>query len=193
MEISLERRIDRLEARAQIAELCCDYCTACDDRDMAMLESCFTEDVRFQSGDGKTDVRGRKQTMEMFNLIFADRGPGYHWTHDRKVTFHDTDPDIASGLVLAHAETTPHGVPSIAGIRYNDCYRRVEGKWKIAERQLTMLYYLPMRDFIDRFPTELRIGLNKEWREADFPETLATWQAYYANDQRLDDEQLKKT
>lgn len=193
MQLSLERRIDRLEARAQIAELCCDYCTACDDRDMALLESCFTEDVRFHSRDRQMDASGRSQTMDLFNQLFAVRGPGYHWTHDRKVTFDDVNPDIASGLVLAHAETTPHGEPSIAGIRYNDRYRRVDGQWLFAERYLTFLYYMPMKDLIDRFPTELRIGLNKEWREADFPESLPTWQAYHAKDRHHDVEQLKKT
>ncbi|RYY33222.1 MAG: nuclear transport factor 2 family protein [Sphingomonadales bacterium] len=175
MELSLERRIDRLEARAAIAELGTSYCTACDDRDMALLESCFTEDVRMLSRDGQMDATGRGETIAMFDQMLSIRGPAFHWTHDRIVRFDDNDPDRATGLVLAHAETTPHGKASIAGIRYEDVYRREGGRWKFAARTLSFLYYMEMRDFVEHFPTEKRMGLGGEWRAADFPETLPTW------------------
>lgn len=175
MSLSLEQRIDRLEARAAIAELCMDYCTACDDRDMALLESCFTEDVRLQSKDGLMDATGIGEAMAMFRRMLEIRGPGYHWTHDRTIRFDDADPDRATGLTLAHAETTPHGKASIAGIRYYDDYRREGGRWKFSARTLAFLYYMPMADFVAHFPTPERMGIGGDWRRADFPETLPTW------------------
>jgi ketosteroid isomerase-like protein len=175
MALSLERRIDRLEARAEIAELCTNYCTACDDRDMALLESCFTEDVRLLSRDRLMDATGREAAMAMFRTMLGIRGPAFHWTHDRIIRFDDNDPDRASGLVLAHAETTPNGKASIAGIRYNDDYRREDGRWKFAVRTLSFLYYMEMADFVEHFPTRQRMGLGGVWREADFPESLPTW------------------
>lgn len=175
MTLSLERRLDRLEARAEIAELCTNYCIACDDRDLALLESCFTADVRLLSLDRLLDANGRDEAMAMFRSILGIRGPGFHWTHDRIIRFDDADPDRAEGLVLAHAETTPHGKASIAGIRYNDAYRREGGRWKFAARTLSFLYYMEMADFIAHFPTRKRIGLGGNWREADFPEKLPNW------------------
>lgn len=178
MAMSMETRIDRLEARFAIAELCVNYCTACDDRDMALLESCFTDDVRMLSKDGAMDATGKVATMAMFNRMFAIRGPAFHWTHDRITRFDDGDPDRATGFLLAHAETTPHGKASIAGIRYEDVYRREDGRWKFAARTLAFLYYMEMKDFIARFPTRERVGLAGEWREADFPEKLPSWIDY---------------
>lgn len=172
---SLERRIDRLEARAEIAELCSAYGIACDEHDYDRLESLFTADVRIQSRDGLMDGQGRDAVMAMFGRMLAIRGPAYHWTHDRFVQFDDSDPDVATGLVLAHAETSPNGVASVAAIRYADRYRREEGRWKFAERQLSFLYYMPVTEFAAHFPSAERMGLGGEWRGADFPEGLPTY------------------
>ncbi|MFS0738783.1 nuclear transport factor 2 family protein [Sphingomonas sp. 1P06PA] len=173
--VSLELRIDRLEARAEIAELCSAYGIACDEHDYDRLESLFTEDVVIQSRDRLMDASGREAVMAMFGRMLAIRGPAYHWTHDRFVRFDDADADIASGLVLAHAETSPDGVASIAAIRYADRYRREAGCWKFAERQLSFLYYMPITEFAARFPTADRMGLGGNWRGADFPEGLPTF------------------
>lgn len=175
MELTLETRLDRLESRAEIAELCTRYCIACDDRDLTLLASCFTEDVRLLSHDRLMDCTGREGAMTMFRDMLAIRGPGYHWTHDRIIHFDDANPDHAEGLVLAHAETTPYGKASIAGIRYNDVYRREDNRWKFAARTLSFLYYMEMADFIERFPTRQRMGLGGQWREADFPEKNPGW------------------
>lgn len=175
MNQNMELRIDRLESRAEIGELCSHYCMACDDRDMVLLRSLFTPEINLQSRDRMMDAEGIENVMAMFDRMFAIRGPAFHWTHDRFVTFDEVDPDRATGVVLAHAETTPDGKASIAAIRYHDQYRRLNGKWRFAERQLSFLYYMPMADFIAHFPTEKRMGLGGNWREADFPESLPTW------------------
>lgn len=175
MGLSLEQRIDRLEARAEIGELCSAYGIACDEHDYDRLESLFTADVRIQSRDGLMDATGRDVVMAMFGRMFAIRGPAFHWTHDRFVTFNDTAPGTATGLVLAHAETSPDGIASIAAIRYKDRYRYEDGRWKFAERQLSFLYYMPVTEFAEHFPTEQRMGLGGTWRAADFPEGLSSY------------------
>jgi hypothetical protein len=166
-ELSLDHRIDRLESRALIAELCSAYCLACDDRDMAQLESLFTDDIHIRSMDGAMNARGKAEAIAMFNRLFLIRGPAFHWTHDRFVTFDEQDRDRAAGLLLAHAETTPNGIPSIAAIRYHDRYQRVGGHWLFAERLLSFLYYMPMAEFVG------------DWRKADFPESLESWQEWH--------------
>lgn len=177
---SLERRIDRLESRALIAELGSAYCIACDDHDIVRLRGLFTDDVVIRSLDGKMDASGIDQVMAMFDAMFAIRGPAYHWTHDRFVTFDDADPDRATGQVLAHAETTPDGVPSLAALRYEDEYRRVDGAWKFARRLLSFLYYMPIRDYADRMATSERFFDKGGYRASDYPEKLAAWQLYLA-------------
>lgn len=170
MPLPLEQRLDRLESRAAIAELCVRYNIACDSRDMALLEDCLTPDVHFASRGGQIDADGRAAVMEAYRAIFAVRGPGFHWTHDRIVRFDDADPDSAEGIIFAHAESTPDGQATITGFRYDDRYRRVGGQWRIARRIVAFLYYLPVADYAARFPTRERVVIGGEWRDADYPE-----------------------
>ncbi len=177
--MSLEQRIDRLESRALIAEMCTEYGIACDFRDMRKLASLFTPDVVIRSVNGSMNARGVDAAIAMFDEMFKVRGPAYHWTHDRIVTFDDADPDRAEGLVLSHAETTPNGKASIAGLRYHDVYRRIDGRWYFAERLLSFLYYVPMTEYVSRLGTRQRVLGGGEWRTADYPEGDAHWQAWH--------------
>ena len=176
---ALERRIDRLEARAEIAELCSNYCLIVDARDMAGLAALLTDDVVFESSDGGMDSTGIPAVIDMFNRVLTVRGPGFHWTHDRFVSFDDSDPDTATGIVLAHAETSPNGIVSLAALRYDDVYKREGGIWKFAKRSLTFFYYVPTAEYVDRFKDEKRFNAPDGWREADFPERLESWQQWF--------------
>jgi ketosteroid isomerase-like protein len=178
-EQAIVSRLDRIESRLEIRELITDYCITVDDRDMEHLRTLFTDDVCFSSPSVAMAADGVDQAIDMFNEILGIRGPGYHWTHDVMIKLDGQNPDEATGLVLAHAETTPNGVPSIAAIRYEDKYRRVEGKWKFAARTLKFLYYMPMEKFIERFPTKQRVGVSGDWIEGDFPEKLKSWQDWH--------------
>lgn len=177
---NLERRIDQLESRALIAEMCTEYGIACDFRDVKKLASLFTEDVVIRSINGAMNATGIGAAMEMFNNMFKVRGPAYHWTHDRIIKFDETDPDRAVGIILSHAETTPNGKASIAGLRYNDIYRRIDGRWYFAERILSFLYYVPMTDYISRLHKTQRVLAGVEWHAADYPESDAAWIAWHA-------------
>ncbi len=179
--LSTAERLDRIESRIAIRELLTAYCLACDDRDMEGLRSLFTADVRFRSPSVGMYADGVDDAIAMFNALFRIRGPGFHWTHDLILKFDPTDQDAATGVVLSHAETTPNGEASIAGIRYEDCYRRVGGTWKFSERVLKFLYYVPMREYVAHFPSRSRIGIKDgRWLEADVPETLETWKRWHA-------------
>ena len=175
---SIERRLDRLESHKAMRELATAYCVAADDRDLEGLGRLFTDDVYIASRDGGMDARGRATVIAMFDRMFEIRGPSCHWTHDMVVDFDDKDPDAARGMVIAHAETTPNGRPSVAAIRYYDTYRREAGSWRFAERILHFLYYMPIDEYLSRFPTALRIGVYGQSKAADFPETLASWKGW---------------
>ncbi len=176
---SLEARIDRIESRAAIGELVTAYAIACDEHDMPRLTDLFTTDACFDSPSGAMVANGREAIAAMFVELFKVRGPAFHWTHDRVVTFDDRDPDRATGLVLSHAETCPNDTVSLAAMRYHDDYRREHGRWRFARRVISFLYYVPVTEFAGALKDRNRLSIGGQRLPADYPETLAAWQAFH--------------
>ena len=175
----LRRRVDRLESRAAISELISSYAIACDEHDIPRLGSLFTEDAKFDTPSGLMVANGRQGIVDMFIKVLGIRGPGYHWTHDHFIRVDAKDPDRATGLVLSHAETTPHNRPSLAAMKYDDNYRRVGGKWLFEKRVLRFLYYVPAAEYLSALNTELRlVTATGERMKPDYPESLACWQEF---------------
>ncbi len=177
---SLEARLDRVESRFAIAELVTDYAIACDEHDMAKLTELFTLDAAFDSPNGAMVARGRAAIAEMFVALFQVRGPAFHWTHDHTLRFDEADPDRASGVVLAHAETSPAGVVSLAAMRYFDDYRREGGRWRFARREIRFLYYVPAAEYATVLTSPRRVAMGGERVAADYPESLPAWRAFEA-------------
>ena len=177
----LEARIRRLEDIAAIHDLVGRYGIAMDDRDLAAFPDLFVDDVLLKSADGVMNARGLSTVTELFRGRFVVLGPSNHFTHDKVITFDDADPDSARGLVLAHAEMNRNGQAMIAAIRYHDRYRRVGGRWKIAERTLTFFYYVAASEYVDALGAGLKLRQRAyaEPMPPDWPENLPTWKAYY--------------
>lgn len=176
----LETRVARLEARAEIGELVTRYAIACDEHDMAHLESLFTTDAVFDTPNGMMRAEGRDAIMEMFVKVLAIRGPGYHWTHDHIIRFDRGSEAAASGLVLSHAETTPNGTHSLAAMKYDDEYRVEDGAWRFALRSLSFLYYVPAAEYDGALARTDRVVAGGRRLQADYPERLAVWRAFAA-------------
>jgi ketosteroid isomerase-like protein len=177
----LLRRIRRLEDRAEIGELVARYCLVMDDRDMTGMTELFTPDAIVRSSDGVMHASGLTAVTAMFRARFAVLGPSNHFTHDRIVRFEEDDPGAASGIVLAHAEMNRKGQPMLAAIRYTDRYRRLQGRWRIAERVLSFFYYVPTAEYLDALGPGLaaRMRAYDVARPADWPEGLESWREYY--------------
>jgi SnoaL-like domain len=173
---SLERRIQQLESRHAIAELVSSYAIACDSHDIEKLANIFTVDGTIESPSKLLEAAGRDGIRATFLKRYKIRGPSYHWTHDHKVVFDPDDPDLASGLVLGHAETFPNEEACIAALRYEDDYRRVDGQWLFARRVVKFLYYVPVTEYHKVLGTKLRLLVGGARHPADYPETLRTWQ-----------------
>jgi len=174
----LLRRVEKLEARAEISELVSAYAIACDEHDMPRLESLFAEDAVFDSPSGFLKANSRNEIRDMFIRVFKIRGPGYHWTHDHFVRFDDADPNRATGLVLSHAETLPGPDVSLSAMRYEDVYRRIAGRWVFARRCISFLYYVPANEYAQVFKSPMRVQLGDRRVAADYPEPLACWQDF---------------
>ena len=141
----LEARIRRLEARVEIGELIARYGLVMDNRDVLAMGDLFTADVIIESADGVMNIRGREAAVELFRGRFKVLGPSNHVSHDRVLTFYDSNPDEAGGLVLSHAEMNRKGVAMVAAIRYHDTYQRDAGRWRFARRLLTFMYTSVLR------------------------------------------------
>ena len=175
---ALERRVERLESRNAIEELVSAYGVACDEHDIPRLGGLFTEDAEFDSPSGVMCAKGRAEIVEMFVQAFKIRGPGYHWTHDPCIRIDGEDADRAKGRVFSHAETTPNGVMSLAAMKYDDDYRRVDGRWLFARRVIQFLYYVPAKDYLQGMTKKRRLFFGDAWFDADYPEGLPTWREF---------------
>ena len=71
--------------------------------------------------------------------------------------FEEDDPDAASGI------------------------RRLQGRWRIAERVLSFFYYVPTAEYLDALGPGLasRMRAYDVARPADWPVGLESWREYY--------------
>ena len=175
---ALRAQVDRLASIEAIRGLVSAYCAACDEHDMPRLMSLFTEDACFDAPNGAMVANGRAAIEEMFINTFKIRGPSYHWTHDVCIDVDADNPDQATGLVMAHAETCPNGVMSIAAMRYHDQYRREEGIWLLARREIHFLYYVPFAEYDNVLTRPNRVVMGAERHAADVPEPLSPWRDF---------------
>jgi uncharacterized protein (TIGR02246 family) len=176
----IRARLTRLEARAEISELVTRYALACDEHDLDALAALFTPDAEFHTPNGLMQASGRDAIIAMFDQVLSVRGPGYHWTHDHIIRFDRGSDRAASGLILSHAETIPHGVQSLAAMSYRDEYRHDGEGWRFARRELRFLYYVPASEYGTALSRPDRVVAGDARLAADYPESLPAWQAFAA-------------
>lgn len=173
--MSLEERIERLEAREEIRTLVADYSMAVDDRDVETIERLFTEDGVFGHADGSAVMNGRQEIVDFYSGRLGDMGPTYHYPHSHKITFQNENE--AEGIVLAHAELSQEGQTYYTGLRYYDRYEKANGSWCFKERLLKFLFFMPMEELVKdglcqenrkRFPGEGKLP-------TDLPEMQPSW------------------
>jgi hypothetical protein len=174
----LNERVTQLEARFEISELVSAYAVACDEHDLPRLRSLFAPDAILDSPSGLLKAEGLDEIMALYVRLFKIRGPGYHWTHDHFLNFDRANPDRASGVVLSHAETCPDGEVSLAAMRYQDAYVRLNGRWVFSKRVLNFLYYVPAKDYSQALTGSARVTMGGRRLPADFPESLPAWQDF---------------
>ena len=135
-EESLARRIARLEARAEIAELLARYTFLIDDHEFDALGELFTPDARFGS-PGSTHA-GREAIVANYRAL----GEVYPITlHEARGFVLDfVDDDHARGQVLGFSEQASGQHTVITSFRYSDSYVRLDGRWRFASRQVRTLY-----------------------------------------------------
>jgi len=133
---SLETRIARLEARAEITELLNRYAILIDDHDFAALSELFAEDAEFGTPGHTSNGR------EAIHAMYVDRGDLYpislHVVHGLVLEFDDDEHAHATVLAFSEQANTEH--TAITQFRYLDSYVKVDGRWLFASRKVLTLY-----------------------------------------------------
>ena len=132
----LERRIARLEARAEIAELLASYAFLLDDHEFEALGELFTPDARFGS-PGSTHT-GRAAIVANYRALSEVYRITLHEARGFVLEF--LDDEHARGKVLGFSEQASAQHTVITSFRYRDEYVRMDGRWRFAARQVRTLY-----------------------------------------------------
>jgi hypothetical protein len=140
--LTLEQRISRLEDRFAINDLVVSYATLLDDAQWDALGELFTPDAVFASANSTTT--GRTAIIENFKVKHAPFTATWHDPHGIVVDL--IDENHATGTVIAYAELGSSDLTLATSIRYQDDYRRDEGKWRFAKRHVLSLYSMPLSD-----------------------------------------------
>jgi len=170
---TLERRITRLEDRAAIQDLAVLYGFVMDERDVEGVRKIFCDDATLRSQDGVFSATGIEEIVKTYQGRFDVLGPTNHFTHGHVIRFEDTDPDVATGLLASHAEVVRNGTPMVVALRYKDRYRRTPTGWRFADRLMSYMYYVDVREYADALGDPLRVRAYGDHRPADWPEVLA--------------------
>ena len=176
--LTLEERIERLEAESQIRQLVARYCFYLDRREVDRIGSLFCADANVRSADGAMDANGREAIVDLYLGRFEALGPGLHVTHDHQIDFTGNGTEQATGRVSGHAEVERNGRGMIAATQCEDVYRRTEQGWRFADRLIRFFYYVPADRYPDVLGSSRRNFAYGDPREVDFPEAVPSWVAY---------------
>jgi len=122
--MTLEERIERLEAESEIRQLIANYSFDIDDRLIESLRNLFTEDGVLRSRDGVMYAKGPDAIIEQYHGRFDALGPGHHFMHDVRIRFVKGSTIEATGRVSGHAELVRNGKMMVAALRYADRYNK---------------------------------------------------------------------
>lgn len=168
---TLEDRIRTLEDRAAIQELGIRYGWVMDERDAEGTRALFAPDASIRSKDGKMDAQGLDTILTMYEGRWSVLGPTNHFSHGQLIEFGD-DPDRATGLLFGHAEVVREGKAHQVALRYDDEYRRLDGRWVFASRVISYMYYAPIADLAEALESDGPVRVYGEAAPGDWPDAL---------------------
>ena len=171
-----DARLDRLESLAEIRQLPVRYALALDSRDMEMMVSLFTPDVRV----GR-EASGRAALREWFVKTLSEPKMSVHFVGNHIVDFDDAD--HARGIVYCHDELgRPEGGWDEGMLQYWDTYVRVDtaaGREWCFERRKFLRWY--MVDALERPAHGAGVGPGHDaLTTAQLPEAFESWGRFWA-------------
>jgi ketosteroid isomerase-like protein len=132
IEAQMRELIDR-EAIRDLARRYAHLVWRCD---VSSIVALFTEDGRMDTPDLPT-LTGHKEINDSYEKIFAGMEL-WPFVHNHVV---ELDGDSATGTVYLDLRSRQDGRDIMAAGYYADTYRRVDGRWLFAHRDLTLVSF----------------------------------------------------
>lgn len=137
--LSLEQRVDVLESRNAIIELCASYNRGVDSYDEDLWMSVWHEDAKYNIGDTFGNHEGPAQIKQILHTLRDYFHEMHHYATNIVVTVDPDDPDRASALVDADVTATDKaGRAMMLAASYVDRFERRDGLWGFTVRDVTL-------------------------------------------------------
>lgn len=158
MDDDIARRLQALEDRERIRELQATYCFLVDDRRFdELVDEWFTDDARcdFRDTRGKLGPfvsTGHEEIRAFFKEVVGTLLDDMcHTVHNERIVV-SGDAASAECYFELTALHPPDGDGVVGAGRYIDRYRRVDDRWRFAERNARILYMAPLAEGWARRP-----------------------------------------
>ena len=133
--MDIERTVQDLVDRQQIADTLYRYASSIDYKDYPTLRSLFVDDAVGKYGDAPA-IEGADEIVKWIDEATKDRA----WQHHKLTVYHvDIDGDEARALTYHTSHQTTVDDPDTVIVivaRYRDVLRREGGTWKIADKRM---------------------------------------------------------
>ena len=135
---TIEQRIMELEDRVALKNLVDTFSNLSDTREAELQAQLFTEDATVKTlinGKVSVELKGRKQIAEVFGNFLAKQEIIYHINGQQTVTLNG---NYATGIsycqVAMIANVDGKRTITQQGVRYDDEYQKIDGRWYIKNR-----------------------------------------------------------
>jgi len=144
MAKSLEQKVQELADREEIKELTARYCWHVQHSEGESIARLFTDDgALIGSSSELKPVRGMDALLKFYGAISPAEAP-VPFIHNHIIEF--DGPDDAHGSCTIDARFTRKGESVLGAGWYLDKYRRVNGKWRFAERNISLHFSVPLKE-----------------------------------------------
>jgi len=144
MAKSLEQKVQELADREEIKELTARYCWHVQHSEGEAVARLFTEDgALITSAPDSKPVRGMDALLKFYGAITPAESP-VPFIHNHIIEI-DGDND-AHRTCTIDARFTRKGESILGAGWYEDKYRRVNGKWRFAERKVSLHHSVPLKE-----------------------------------------------
>ena len=145
--VTLEQRVERMEAESEIRRMLVEYGAYLDSRNFAAYADLFAPDGEWVGGFGRFEGPAAIRKMLEDNLGVAEPGfinkSNFHMLTNPLITIDGDRAQVTSKYLFWTRSPDDRPTPLLAG-RYVDEFVRVNGEWKIARR--TTWGEIPFRD-----------------------------------------------
>ncbi|HIG41886.1 MAG: nuclear transport factor 2 family protein [bacterium] len=137
---SLEERVQNIEDRDEIRELTTRYCHAIAAADVNCIIDLFCEDGAFCTGDRTT--KGTAALEKFYSSL--SKQPPIPFIQNHVVD--EISGDHARARCSAEIRMVADGKSVTTAGWYEDTFRKVDGKWKFAERKFNVFHMVPLSE-----------------------------------------------